>query len=294
MVKCTVKVPATTANLGPGFDSVGCAFALYNTITFTLCGEKTAFKGCDEAYANEDNLTYVAFKAVYTYLNKEVPPCLISFDEVNVPLSRGLGSSAALIVAGAVGANTLLGNVLSKEEILKICNEIEGHPDNLSPAIYGGLTASMVADGTPVSVRYEIHSSLRFVALIPAFELLTKTARSVLPKEIDFRDAVFNASHLAVLLKALENGDKEAIALALDDKLHQPYRKHLIKDYEKAEKIAKELGAISFCISGAGPTCLTITDKEDFAEKLSASLKNVGINWQVLSLEIDRKGAHII
>lgn len=294
MVKCTVKVPATTANLGPGFDSVGCAFALYNTITFTLCGEKAAFNGCDEAYANEDNLTYVAFKAVYTYLNKEVQPCLISFDEVNVPLSRGLGSSAALIVAGAVGANTLLGNVLSKEEILKICNEIEGHPDNLSPAIYGGLTASMVVDGTPVSVRYEIHSSLRFVALIPSFELLTKTARSVLPKEIDFRDAVFNASHLAVLLKALENGDKEVIALALDDKLHQPYRKHLIKDYEKAEKIAKELGAISFCISGAGPTCLTITDKEDFAEKLSASLKNEGINWQVLSLEIDRKGAHIV
>lgn len=294
MVKCTVKVPATTANLGPGFDSVGCAFALYNTISFALCGEALTFSGCDEAYSNEDNLTYIAFKAVYTYLDKPVPPCHISFDDINVPLSRGLGSSAALIVAGAVGANTLLGEPLSKEVILKICNDIEGHPDNLSPAIYGGLTASMVIDGIPYSVRYEIHSSLHFVALIPDFELLTKTARSVLPKEINFGDAVFNASHLAVLLKALENGDKETISLALDDRLHQPYRKSLINNYEKIEKIAKDLGAVSFCISGAGPTCLIITDKENFAQKLADALKKADISWQVLPLEIDRKGAHII
>ncbi len=294
MVKCTVNVPATTANLGPGFDSVGCAFALYNTITFELADSGVCFKGCDEAYANEDNLAFVSFKAVYTYLNKTVPGCIISFDKINVPLSRGLGSSAALIVAGASGANCLLGNPLSKEEILKICNDIEGHPDNLSPAIYGGLTASMVTNGIPHSVRYEMHPSLHFVALIPDFELLTKEARSVLPKQIPFSDAVFNASHLAVLLKALENGDKEVISLALDDKLHQPYRKHLIKGYEAAEKIAKDLSCIAFCISGAGPTCLCITDRTDFADKMRERLNAEGFNWQIMPLEIDRKGAHAV
>ena len=294
MVKCTVNVPATTANLGPGFDSVGCAFALYNTITFELTENGLAFNGCDIAYANEDNLAFVSFKAVYTYLKKQLPGCNISFDSIKVPLSRGLGSSAALIVAGAVAANFLSGNTLSKEEILKICNDIEGHPDNLSPAIYGGLTASMVADGVPVSVSFEIHPLLRFVALIPDFELLTKEARSVLPKKIDFSDAVFNASHLAVLLKALEKGEKQIISLALDDKLHQPYRKHLIKGYEVAEKIAKDLSCIAFCISGAGPTCLCITDSTDFADKMRENLHKEDLNWQVIPLEIDRKGAHIV
>ena len=294
MVKCTVRVPATTANLGPGFDSVGCAFALYNTLTFTLCGEGLSFSNCNEKYANEDNLAFIGFKSVYTYLKKDVPCVNISFDSISVPVSRGLGSSAALIVAGAVAANYFSDNALSKEEILKICNKIEGHPDNLSPAIYGGLTASLTEDGVPYSIAYSIHPSLNFVALVPDFELLTSVARSVLPKEIPFKDAVFNSSHLAVLLKALETGNKKLISLALNDKLHQPYRKNLIKGYFLAEKIATELGAISFCISGAGPTCLCITDNTDFAENIQKALKDNNFNWQVLSLPVDNDGAKVI
>ena len=294
MVKCTVRVPATTANLGPGFDSVGCAFTLYNTLTFSLCGEGLTFSGCDEKYANEDNLAYVAFKDVYTYLKKDIPCVNVSFDEILVPVSRGLGSSAALIVAGAVAANHFLSNALSKEEILKICNNIEGHPDNLSPAIYGGLTASLTNDGVPYSLSYKIHPSLKFVALVPDFELLTSLSRSVLPKEIPFKDAVFNSSHLAVLLKALETGDKKLISIALDDKLHQPYRRNLIDGYDTAEKLALELGAISFCLSGAGPTCLCITDSDTFADSISKALKENNLNWQVLSLPVDTLGATVI
>lgn len=294
MVKCTVRVPATTANLGPGFDSVGCAFTLYNTLTFTLQGEGLSFYGCDEKYANKENLAFVGFKEVYTYLKKEVPSVNISFDSICVPVSRGLGSSAALIVAGAVAANFFQGNTLSKDELLKICNKIEGHPDNLSPAIYGGLTASLTEKNVPYSVAYRIHPSLKFVALVPNFELLTSVARSILPKEIPFCDAVFNTSHLAVLLKALETGDKQMISLSLNDKLHQPYRRSLINGYDKAEKIALKLGAISFCLSGAGPTCLCITDNDNFAQNIEKALKENNLNWQVLTLPVDTIGATVI
>lgn len=294
MVKCTVKVPATSANLGPGFDSVGCAFTLYNILTFTLKEKGVSFSGCEEKYATEDNLAYVAFKDVYEYLNLPVPGCHISFDEICVPVSRGLGSSAALIVAGATAANFFLGNKLDKQEILAVCNKIEGHPDNLSPAIYGGLTASFMVEDKAYSVSYSIHPSLRFVALVPDFELLTKLARSVLPTEIPFKDAVFNSSHLAVLLKALENGDKALISLALDDKLHQPFRKSLIKGYTEAENFAKELGAVAFCLSGAGPTCLCLTDNENFAKKIKEKLHNANLNWDVLNLPVDNIGATVI
>ncbi|MBE6729269.1 MAG: homoserine kinase [Ruminococcaceae bacterium] len=293
MVKCTVKVPATTANLGPGFDSVGCAFALYNTLTFELTKEPLSFVGCATEYANEDNLAFIAFKAVYTYLKTDVPSCRISFDEIKVPVSRGLGSSAALIVAGAVAANFFTGNTLDKGEILKICNDIEGHPDNLSPAIYGGLTASFEADGVPYSVSYNLNSRFSFIALVPDFHILTKEARQVLPANISLKDAVFNTSHLAVLLKALEDGNVKLVSLALADKFHQPYRKALINGYETVKKIAIDLGAISFCISGSGPTCLIITEK-DFSSKLKEKLQEAGLNWQVIPLPVDFDGATVI
>lgn len=294
MVTCTVRVPATTANLGPGFDSVGCAFTLYNTLTFSVTDGGISFSGCEEKYANEENLAYVGFRDVYKYVGLPVPGCHISFDKISVPVSRGLGSSAALIVAGATAANHFLGNKLEKQEILAVCNNIEGHPDNLSPAIYGGLTASLMNGSGVYSVRYSIHPSLRFVALVPDFELLTKLARSVLPAQIPFKDAVFNSSHLAVLLKALETGDKELIKIALEDKLHQPYRRNLIKGYDEAEKIAKELSCISFCLSGAGPTCLCLTDSDDFAEQMEEKLHSAGLNWQVLNLPVDTLGATVI
>ncbi|MEE0946788.1 MAG: homoserine kinase [Acutalibacteraceae bacterium] len=294
MVKCTVRVPATTANLGPGFDSVGCAFSLYNTISFEIRESGISFTGCEDKYANEENLAYVGFKAVYTYLGKTPSGCHITFNSIDVPVSRGLGSSAALIVAGATAANRFLENALTKEEILTVCNSIEGHPDNLSPAIYGGLTASFVKDDIPYSVSYNIHPSLKFVALVPDFHLLTKTARSVLPTEIPFGDAVFNSSRLAVLLKALEKGDKKLINLSLDDRLHQPYRRGLIKGYDEAEKIAFKLGCIAFCLSGAGPTCLCLTDSDSFADDIKTELSKSGYNWEVLNLPVDNDGAKLI
>ncbi len=294
MEQITVRVPATTANLGPGFDSVGCAFALYNTITFAK-SNKLEFEGCDKKYANENNLAVVAFRKALAKKGLTANGIKVIFNSIDVPVSRGLGSSAALIVAGAFAANELYNLNLTKHDILCVCNEIEGHPDNLSPAIYGGLTASLTKDGIPYSVHYDIHRRISFVALIPDFELETNLARSVLPKQVAHSDAVFNESHLAVLLKALENGDKQLISLALDDKLHQPYRYSLINGYETAKQCAVNNGCISFCISGAGPTCLCLTDKADFAENLKADLTENGLgSWKVIDLAVDYEGTKAI
>ena len=295
MKKVTVRVPATTANLGPGFDSVGCAFTLYNIISFNLSDE-FIIEGCEDQYKNENNLAILGFDAVLKYSKKERKGLKVEFEQIDIPVSRGLGSSSSLLVAGALACDNLYDLNLSKEEILCILNRIEGHPDNLSPAIFGGLTASMVSEEVPYSVSYNIHKSIDFIAFIPDFKLLTSRARGVLPKTVPFADAVFNESRVAILLKALEIADKKLISISLDDRIHQPYRKHLIDGYETVEKIAKENGALAFCISGAGSTCLCITnDKELFFSKVSTELKNNGFeNWRVLPLSVDYEGAKII
>ncbi len=295
MSKVTVRVPATTANLGPGFDSVGCAFSLYNVISFEPA-ETLVFEGCEEQYKNEENLALVGFDAVLAATNNKRGGLKITFHEINIPVSRGLGSSSSLLVAGALAADYLYDCNLTKGELLCICNRLEGHPDNLSPAIYGGLTASMVSHGTPYSVSYNIHRNLHFVALIPDFTLLTSVARAVLPKTVPFADAVFNESRVAILLKALETGDGHLISLSLRDTLHQPYRKHLIKDYDMVKYCAKQCGALAFCISGAGSTCLCLaSDDMNFSDNLKDLLKEKGItNWDVIPLTVDYEGAKII
>lgn len=289
----TVRVPATTANMGPGFDSFGCALALYNTLSFEEIPAGLSFEGCDNAYQTADNLSVVAYRAVMDALGLPMPGLHIII-QADIPICRGLGSSAALIVAGAMAANALHGNSLSKMNLLEICNAIEGHPDNLAPALLGGMTASMVEAGKPYTSRYSVHPKLRFTALIPAFELSTHLAREALPKEVSHSDAVFNVSRAGVLLKALENGDKALIRLALDDRLHQPYRGALIKEYQRVQDLALACGCTAFCISGAGPTLLCLSFDDGWEKELRARIGEIPGNWQVLSLPVDHEGAQII
>ena len=294
--KVTVRVPATTANIGPGFDSFGCALALYNTITVALEGETLCIEGCPEAYRGPDNLVAVAYRAAMQRMELPCEDGLHITIQAEIPVSRGLGSSAALLVAGALAANALHGNALDRRTLLEVCNTIEGHPDNLAPALYGGLTASMLESGKPYTVRYDVHPSLRFVAIIPDFELSTHRARGVLPKMVPYADAVYNVSHAAVLLRAIADGDGETIAAALRDRLHQPYRKDLIAHYEQAEAAALELGALAYCISGAGPTQLALVNgnEEAFAYMLKEKLLRFAPGWQVLPLEVDPAGAQLL
>ena len=293
MKKVTVRVPATTANLGPGFDAFGCALKLYTDVTFEETEYGLEITGCDEAYTGPDNLAYVSYCAVLASMSEEVRGVKIHI-ESNIPICRGLGSSAALLVAGAMGANVLRGNRLSTQGLLNITNAMEGHPDNLAPAFYGGLTASMVDNGLPVSVNFPLHPDWDIIALIPDFNLPTTYARSVLPNQVPRADAIYNISHGALVLKALELGDEKLLRTAMQDRIHQPYRKSLVADYEKIEALIRTTGA-AFCLSGAGPTLLCITQDPKLEEKLAQKLPKITTaTWQILPLHVEFEGAHII
>ncbi len=293
MNQVTIRVPATTANLGPGFDAFGCALSLYTDVTFTETESGLEITGCDECYTGPDNLAYTAYCAVLASMNEELRGVKIHID-AHIPICRGLGSSAALLVAGAMGANVLRGNKLSTQGLLNITNAMEGHPDNLAPAFYGGLTASMVDNGLPVTVSFPLHPGWEFLALVPDFELSTSLARSVLPGEVSRADAIYNIAHGAMVLKALELGDVKLLRTAMQDRLHQNYRKKLIPDFEKIEALARTSGA-AFCLSGAGPTLLYITRDPQMEEILPKKLSAVTQRtWQVLPLHLEFQGAQVI
>ncbi len=293
MKRVTIRVPATTANLGPGFDAFGCALSLYTDVTFEETEYGLEITGCPEEFTGPDNLAYVSYCAVMATMCEEVRGVKIHID-AHIPVCRGLGSSAALLVAGAMGANILHGNKLSTQGLLNITNAMEGHPDNLAPAFYGGLAASMVENGLPVCVNFPLHPDWEFLALIPDFDLPTTKARAVLPDQLSRADAIYNIAHGALVLKALETGDGKLLRNAMQDRLHQGYRKHLIRDYETIEALVRTTGA-AFCLSGAGPTLLCITRDKDLEEKLMKKLPQITeANWEMLPLHVEFQGAHII
>ena len=293
MKRVTIRVPATTANLGPGFDAFGCALSLYTDVTFEETDAGLEITGCDEAYAGPDNMAYTAYCAVLASLSEEIRGVKIHI-ESQIPICRGLGSSAALLVAGAMGANVLRGNKLSTQGLLNITNAMEGHPDNLAPAFFGGLTASMVDNGLPVTVNFPLHPDWEFLALVPDLPLPTTIAREALPTEYPRADAVYNIAHGAMVLKALELGDEKLLRNAMQDRIHQPYRKSLIMDYEKIEGLIRTTGA-AFCLSGAGPTLLCITRNPGLEDKLAKKLPAITTaNWEMLPLHVEFQGAHIL
>ena len=293
MKRVTIRVPATTANLGPGFDAFGCALNLYTDVTFEETEYGLEITGCDEEFTGPDNLAYVSYCAALATMSEELRGVKIHI-ESQIPICRGLGSSAALLVAGAMGANVLRGNKLSTQGLLNITNAMEGHPDNLAPAFYGGLTASMVDNGLPVTVSFPLHPDWEFLALVPDFNLSTALARSVLPKDVSRADAIYNISHGAMVLKALELGDEKLLRTAMQDRLHQNYRKSLIQDYDAIAALVRTTGA-AFCLSGAGPTLLCITLDEKLEEKLAKKLPSITkANWQMLPLHIEFQGAHVL
>ena len=284
-----VTVPASTANIGPGFDTLGLALNMYNVYEFEELNDDLVFEGCLEKYKNEDNLVYKSFQHTAELLGKNLNGLKISM-KTEIPVSRGLGSSSACIVGGVFGANALFKAGLSKDELFKIAVNIEGHPDNIAPAVYGGLTASIVEDGTPYCTNYEISEKLEFCALIPDFETSTSEARKLLPKEVSFQDAVFNISRMAVLLKAMEEGNIKLISVSLKDKLHHQYRKTLIHEIDEVKEICIKNGTAAFFISGSGPTLMNIIEKSDFTSNIKNSIMNLKCNWEIRHLLADKKG----
>ncbi|GGA52865.1 homoserine kinase [Okeania sp. KiyG1] len=295
----TVTVPATTANIGPGFDCIGAALSLYNRLKFSIADSATELKisvtGKEAARVTTDktNLAYQAFVKLYEHLN-QIPPSVDIEIDLGVPLARGLGSSATAIVGGLLGANQLAGHPLSQTEVMNLAIAIEGHPDNVVPALLGGccLTASTPTGWEICDIPW--HSDIVPVVAIPDFELSTAEARRVLPTEYSRADAIFNAAHLGILLRGLETGNRDWLKAGMQDKIHQPYRKSLIKGYDKVRLAALDAGANEVVISGAGPTLLALTNLSTSSTVVTAmteAWKNQGVVTEVRGLAIDTKGA---
>ena len=297
MSSFTVSVPATTANIGPGFDCLGAALTLHNHVTFTALPEAGGLemvirgRDADKISTDTDNLLYQAIVDVFNYIQQPVPGLKLTVD-LEVPLSRGLGSSATAIVAGLVGANQWAGNPLSLEELLHLAVIREGHPDNVAPALLGGC--QLAVDGALIPLTWP--AEFVPVVAIPEFELSTEAARSVLPSQYGREAAIFNASHLALFVEALQQGREDWLAIALQDKIHQPYRQKLILGFEQLHAAAIQAGAYNLVISGAGPTLLAITSPDvadSVADVLVATWKELGVVAESLCLEINPQGATV-
>lgn len=285
-----VIVEATSANLCVGFDVLGLALDLKNTFTFKRSNE-FSFLGFDKEFqTKENNLVYEAYKMVFDYANEKEVPVEISYSG-DIPLSRGLGSSSSLIVAGMVGANYFLNNKFDKDTLFQLSTKLEGHPDNVAPAIYGGLVASYKKDGIYYPNLYEVSKDLKFTVLIPSYPVSTNEARKVLPKTLEYKDIVWNMSRIINIPRAFKDGNIKLLKDLFDDKMHEPYRKLLIKDYEPIKEILDKKDC-AFCISGSGSCMLVVSKELDFIKDLSSfdvKIKTLSVGVGVMWEEINER-----
>lgn len=299
-MKVSVKVPASSANLGPGFDCLGIALPIYNTITI----EETVLPGTgieinmmseeetidemvfDSIPRDENNIVYKAVEMLYNSIGQEPSELKINI-QAQIPIARGLGSSSSIVVGGLLAANKLLGSPADEAALLAIATEVEGHPDNVAPAILGGFVlASQEEDGTLSYSKLQWPEEWDITVCIPDFELSTEIARSVLPKEVPMQDAIFNAKRLALLINAVNTKDEKLMKIALKDKLHQPYREKLVPGmHEIMEAFKHEDGVLGCVLSGAGPSMLVISHKYD-VDKIKSTVKEI---WEKQNIKVDTR-----
>ncbi|ABS34291.1 homoserine kinase [Clostridium botulinum] len=286
-----VRVPATSANIGPGFDCLGVAVNMYNKFFVEEIEEGLIFEGCADKFKNENNLIYVAMKKCFDKIGYKPTGLRIKI-ESDIPVSRGLGSSAACVVGGIVSANELAGGALNKKELLDLAVEVEGHPDNVNPAFCGGMTASISDNREVIYSKVKVSEGIKFCALIPDFTLSTEKARAVLPKSIDYKDGIFNVGRTALMISALNNGDFHLIKYACKDKLHQDYRAKLIENFYSIKKQCEKLNSLGVFLSGAGPTIMVMLREEDkdFSKNIKSFLETLKNKWEVRELKIDKLG----
>ncbi|NFD78943.1 homoserine kinase [Clostridium botulinum] len=286
-----VRVPATSANIGPGFDCLGVAVNIYNKFFVEEIEEGIIFEGCADKFKNENNLIYVAMKKCFDKIGYKPTGLRIKI-ESDIPVSRGLGSSAACVVGGIVSANELAGGALNKKELLDLAVEVEGHPDNVNPAFCGGMTASISDNREVIYSKVKVSEGIKFCALIPDFTLSTEKARAVLPKSVDYKDGIFNVGRTALMISALNNGDFHLIKYACKDKLHQDYRAKLIENFYSIKKQCEKLNSLGVFLSGAGPTIMVMLREEDkdFSKNIKSFLETLKNKWEVRELNIDKLG----
>ncbi len=310
-MKVSVKVPATSANIGPGFDCLGLALPIYNTITI----EETVLPGTgieinmisedaademifDDIPKDENNIVYKAVEMLYNSIGQEPSELKINIQS-QIPITRGLGSSAAVIVGGLIAANKLLGSPADETALLSIATEVEGHPDNVAPAILGGFVLSSQEDDGSITYRkLNWPEEWDITVCIPDFELSTNIARSVLPEAVPMQDAVYNAKHLAMLIEAVNTKDEKLMKTALHDKLHQPYREKLVPGMKEImEAFKHEDGVLGCVLSGAGPTLLIISHKYDL-DKIKSTVREIwepqSVKVDIRTLKVEPEGAQVL
>lgn len=290
MIKITI--PATTANIGPGFDCLGMALNLYTNVTFEEMEEGLIIEGCQPEFQNQDNLIYQSMLRVFKKTGHKCKGMKITIDS-NIPISRGLGSSAACILAGIIGANEIANAQLTKPQILKIATQMEGHPDNVTPALYGGMIVSVYDNDEVYFSKIPLNDSMDFYALIPDFTLSTSEARSVLPKQIPFNDATFNIGRVALMIASFFNGDSDLLNVSIKDKLHQRYRGVLIHEYDTIMEKLNDLQIKGAFLSGAGPTIIAVANKSDNTTESAVIniLQNLKNRWVFKKLCTEINGA---
>ena len=294
--RARVRVPASTSNLGPGFDCLGLALTLYNDFVLEPSDEVSVsvhFQTSDEHDGQlmdngRNNLVWRAASEVIRRSGAKLRGLKIKMD-IAVPLARGLGSSATAIIAGVCGANALLGSPLNNDEAFRLIANFEGHPDNVTASYYGGLTAATMNRGIPSVIRYPVSHALRAVAAMPSYPLSTEKARAALPKEIPFADAAHNVARMPFVIQALIDGDVDRLAWAMDDRMHEPYRIALLRNGRAIRKAAQSAGAAGVAISGAGPTMIAFC-LEPQAKAVADAMRGQMKDGRVEILEIESKG----
>ena len=290
-----VRIPATSANLGPGFDALGLALALHNEVVAEE-GDRVSVKiegeGADRLARDGGNVVARGVKLAYEAAGRAFTGCELAC--VNrIPTSRGLGSSAAAWVGGLVAGNVLLGSPLSRDALLGLAARAEGHPDNVAAAIFGGLTVSC---GTPegvTAVTLPVAGTLSWVVLVPEVTSATAEARALLPRSVPREDAVFNVQRVALLLASLQAARPAALSVALEDRLHQPYRLKLFPWMPAVATAARAAGALGCVLSGAGPSLLAVVAGEGGAvgRAMEDALSRAGVRGNARTLDVDAAGA---
>jgi homoserine kinase len=298
--KVVVKIPATTANIGAGFDTFGMAFSFYSGVTVVKEGNFDGIKITNHGEITNSladpnrNLVALCAKQLWDKVGFDYNGVELILDN-DIPVSRGLGSSAAAIVGGFVAANEMAGKPFDTKQILEMAVDMEGHPDNVAPALLGGFVSSCRRDGETVVFKAIPPSDLKAVVAIPDFHLSTKTAREAMPKEVTIQDAVYNIQCASLLVGAMLSGNYELLGKAVDDKLHQPYRFPLIKGADDVLAVAKEAGALAAALSGAGPTLIAFTNGDGIAirDAMQQAWNKVDVKCRVLILEQDNEGVKV-
>jgi homoserine kinase len=292
-----IRVPATSANMGPGFDCLGMALDIWNTIEVESgsSGFEVSGEGADSLPRDESNLVYKSFRAVFEGMERPVPQVSITCQN-EIPLGRGLGSSAAAVAGGLMAANELCGGPLSKERLLELAAKIEGHPDNAAAAIMGCCQIVVQHDEGLITATVPVPEGLKAVLFVPDVPMPTEQARGLLPKQVDRGDAVYNIGRVALLIRALATGDLSHLAVATEDRLHQPARQKIFFPMRNIFRAALSAGALGVFLSGAGSSVLALAQEREFTigyEMADAAAKS-GVNGIIKITQPSKLGAHVI